>query len=144
MAEALGHQEVEMAPEQAGHRLVALEGELEKARGELKDARGLVEKLERRQRIDELLAESDAVDLEAARLLTEAAVQLMDEPDLRLAVDDLRRHRPYLFRQRHKRGSVMGARSETGERLEVEGEKARESGDRRTLLRYLRLKRRGE
>lgn len=144
MAEALEHQEAETSPEMTRQRLMAMEGELERARGELKDARGLVEKLERRQRIDELLAESDAVDLEAARLLTEAAVQMMDEPDLRMAVEDLRRHRPYLFRQRHKRGSVMGARRESGERLEVEGEKARESGDRRTLLRYLRLKRRGE
>ena len=68
----------------------------------------------------------------------------MDEPDVRLAVEDLRRHKPYLFR--HASPDEAGAMSP---RRELDGhdpaehaaEEAARTGDRRDLLRYLRMKR---
>ena len=117
---------------------------------ELGEARRTIEALERRQKVDALLVESEAVDVEAARLLTERAVEQMDEPDVSAAVEELRRHRPYLFRRRGGGGDggggggVMAAREEEGDGGEVNqaAAEAAASGDRRDLLRYLRLRRR--
>ena len=99
--------------------------------------------MERQQKIDRLLAESEAIDLEAARLLTEAAVEEMEEPDVEAVVEDLRRHKPYLFRQRGPVRLAMGARTRAGsqERAEDAAREASMSGNRRDLLRYLRLRR---
>lgn len=109
---------------------------------QLDEARATIAALERRQRIDDLLREADAIDLEAARLLTELAVSRMDEPDVALAVRDLRRHKPYLFRAASPTGG-MPARHEEGvsDPAEDAAQDAAASGDRRDLLRYLRLKR---
>ena len=141
VSEAIRYRKRAQAAEQelgvVGERLQLMEQEPGEARQTVSD-------LERRQRIDALLAEAEAVDLDAARLLTEAAVQQMDEPDVQMAVEDLRRHKPYLFRQRARRGhGVMAARSEGGALDEVEdaAQQAVSTGHRRDLLRYLRLRR---
>jgi hypothetical protein len=119
-----------------------LNAELQSLTAELNKARDMIASLERRQRIDALLAESDAVDLEVARLLTEAAVQQMDEPDVKLAVDDLRRHKPYLFRRGGTpTAHAMGARAATPSSATEAAEIASQTGNRRDLLRYLRLRR---
>ena len=133
---------------------------------QLSASRATVARLERQQRIDELLAESDPIDRHAARLLTEAAVAQMDEPDVKLAIDDLRRTKPYLFRDSNNGtpslsgpgangapeaasagssggGGLMAGRARDGgvSRLAAAAEHAAASGDRRDLLRYLRLRR---
>ncbi|NJL31008.1 MAG: hypothetical protein HC898_04920 [Phycisphaerales bacterium] len=103
-------------------------------------------RLERKQRIESELAEEEALDVEAARLLTEAAVQQMREPDVRLAVADLKRHKPWLFRQRQVAGAkAMPARQQRMDKPQVEqaAEQAASTGDRRDLLRYLRLRPQG-
>ncbi|MEM1445183.1 MAG: hypothetical protein AAGF84_03950 [Planctomycetota bacterium] len=98
--------------------------------------------LERRQRIDTELAKADAVDMEVARLLTEVAVSDMDDPDVAEAIDDLRRHKPYLFRSRGRAARNMGpAAHDLASPLEDAAERAIASGDRRDLLQYLRLRR---
>ena len=130
-------QSAEQRLDEVRHRLAQMESELD-------EARQTVTRLERRQRIDELLAQSDAVDLEVARLLTEAAVETMDEPDVKLAIDDLRRHKPYLFR--HRPGGSASAMSahvsdDRGSTARGAAAQAAVSGDRRDLLRYLRLRR---
>ncbi|MEX0886049.1 MAG: hypothetical protein WD009_06380 [Phycisphaeraceae bacterium] len=125
------------------------EGRVELLEGELVEARRTIERLERRARIDALLTESEAVDLEAARLLTECAVEQMDEPDVSAAVEELRRHRPYLFRRRVGGVGGVGGAGVMAAREEEDGgaathaaAEAAASGDRRDLLRYLRLRRR--
>jgi hypothetical protein len=123
-----------------------LTADLESLTAELAKAREMIASLERRQRIDALLAESDAVDLDVARLLTEAAVQQMSEPDVKLAIDDLRKHKPYLFRRRHSgtgtpSAAAMGARTVTSSPVAEAAETAAQTGNRRDLLRYLRLRR---
>lgn len=112
---------------------------------ELEQARQVIDQLERRQQIDAVLAEVDAVDLDVARLLTEAAVEMMDEPDIKLAIDDLRRHKPYLFRNRDRGASAMSARYPENSvyQAEAAADRAAMTGDRRDLLRYLRIRRKG-
>ena len=112
---------------------------------ELDEANQTIHSLERRQQVDALLMDADAIDLEAARLLTEQAVTTMDEPDVELAVRDLRRHKPYLFRRRSDTtNSAMAPNipSHGPDPAEQAAEQAARSGDRRDLLRYLRLRRR--
>ena len=45
-----------------------------------------------------------------ARLLTEAAVETMAEPDVASAIDELRRSKPYLFRRKTTQAGAMPAR----------------------------------
>lgn len=110
---------------------------------QLDDSQQTISSLERRQKIDALLTESDAIDLDAARLLTEISVSHMDEPDVASAVEELRRQKPYLFRKRTGTiDSVMSAHVESASPEQVAAERAASTGDRRDLLDYLRLRRR--
>ncbi|WP_428387596.1 hypothetical protein [Mucisphaera sp.] len=107
----------------------------------LVEAEATIERLERRARIDALLAETDVVDVEAARLLTEAAVAQMDDEDLELAVEDLKKHRPYLFRRKMVDAGIGVMGEETDGVDGAAAQRARASGNRRDLLAYLRLRR---
>ena len=117
-------------------------GELE---GELSSARDALASVERRAEIERALGGSGAVDLETAVMLVESALSSMDEPDVGRAVRELRARKPFLFGGGDGGlSSAMGARRETGD--DGIGElatRARGSGDRRELLRYLRARRRG-
>jgi len=125
----------------------ALQEQVQTLNDELAAARQTIDALERRQRIDALLADQEAVDLEAARLLTEVAVAEMPDADLASAVAELKRDRPYLFRSptRGMHAGVMAPRSEPEPTAPLQAaEQAARSGDRRDLLRYLRLRRQRE
>lgn len=140
--EAIRYRKRAQAAEQ---QLGTIRRQLDAAQQRCEQAEQTVGSLERRQRIDELLAEADAIDIEAARLLTEVAVQSMDEPDIAEAVDDLRRHKPYLFREEQQGagGLALAPRMDgVDDPLALAAEQAQHSGDRRDLLRYLRLRRR--
>lgn len=126
----------------AEQELATLQTKLADSQTELAQLRDAVSTMERRQKIDALLADAEAVDFDVARLLTEAAVEAMDEPDVQLAIEELRRSKPYLFTARRTAASAMGARRyhDTGQ-AELAADAAARSGDRRDLLRYLRLRR---
>ncbi len=141
VSEAIRYRKRAQAAEQ---QLEALHGELDTARTRLSEADQTIVGLERQQKVDALLTEADVIDLETARLLTEQAVSTMDEADVELAVKDLRRHKPYLFRRRQSRAaSAMAPNIDSLDHNPTEqaAEKATLSGDRRDLLRYLRLRR---
>jgi len=110
-------------------------------------ARQTIDAVELRRTIEHDLAESDAIDLETATILTEAALESMDEPDVAFAVQELRKRKPFLFRSQSQRPSAMSAHGAGvggvagGGALDDIAESARRSGDRRELLRYLRMKR---
>ncbi len=111
---------------------------------QLQDANQTITSLERRQRIDAMLLESDAIDIEAARLLTEAAVEGMPEHDVREVIDDLRRHKPYLFAQHRPAALAMPAQQHDDPvtaPLERAATQAKSTGHRQDLLTYLRLRR---
>ncbi|GJM19274.1 MAG: hypothetical protein DHS20C14_14870 [Phycisphaeraceae bacterium] len=145
--------------EERGEDLEELVGELE-AQNEALEARvaGLEDELievrealagtERRHEIERAAVEAEALDAETVALLTEVAVAAMGEPDVRAAVEELRREKPFLFRggARRARGrsSAMSAAVESsgfGADLGELAEEARASGDRRALLAYLRQRR---
>lgn len=139
VTEAIRYRKRAQAAEQ---QLGDLTTQLESLQGQLTSAHQTVEQLERRQKIDALLAESDAIDIEAARLLTEKIVTDMDEPDVAEAVDDLRRHKPYLFRQQLAMGTAMAARIENEPDVaDQAAQQAMTTGSRRDLLQYLRMRR---
>ena len=129
----------------AEQQLADLQAELNQTRQRYEQAEQTISSLERRQRIDSLLTEADAIDIEAARLLTEVAVESMQEPDIAEAVEDLRRHKPFLFQPDSGQvdGLALAPQIEgLDDPLAQAAEQAQHSGDRRDLLRYLRLRRR--
>ncbi|MBI1370303.1 MAG: hypothetical protein GC162_16840 [Planctomycetes bacterium] len=129
----------------AERKATELASECDELRRSLEATREQMEAVERRQRIDALLVEADAIDLEAARLLTEAAVMQMDEADVEEAVRELRQKKPYLFRTPTARpagGTLSPRPRRNGRGLNDAAETAALSGDRRDLLRYLRMRRR--
>ena len=137
VAEALRHQQ---RAREAQQQLEALGAEHAQLKQQLDESQQTIAALERRQRIDQLLAESDTVDLAAARLLTEAAVADMDEPDLQLAVQDLRRSKPYLFHAAPRLSTMAPALDLPDTAPEQDAAaRAAQTGDRRDLLTYLRL-----
>lgn len=108
-----------------------LESQLVAARAGLSEA-------ERRRAIDAELLAAGALDLETARLLAEPAVGADGEPAEVIA--ELRRRKPFLFRSAPA-ASAMSAGAGPARPAADLAALARESGDRRALLRYLRSKR---
>ncbi len=127
-------------------RVRELEQQLAEAERQLREARDMVDAAERRHQIDLALLESDAVDLETARLLTEIAVNAMDEPDVRAAIAELRRGKPFLFRSGAPPapwpapGAMGGAIDGPGP-LDSAAASALRTGNRSDLMRYLRERR---
>ncbi len=140
VGEAIRYRKRAQAAEQ---ELAELKGCVQDIHVELEQARQTVKHLERRQKIDDLLVGADTVDVDVARLLTEAAVEMMDQPDIALAIEDLRRQKPYLFRKRRSAAGHMPARvrSKSAHDADEAAERAATTGDRHDLLRYLRLRR---
>lgn len=123
-----------------------LQQELDATSSRVRELEETITALERRSRIDELLLDSDAMDLESARLLTEMAVAEMEQPDVDAAVAELKRRKPYLFRTGARNGaSALAPKHEERATAHSEAASAAEaataSGSRTDLLRYLRLRR---
>lgn len=136
--------------DEAEARCAEHESRIAELERQLSAARDALDASERRRQIERALGESDTVDVETASLLTEAAVSQMEAPDVAIAIEELRRRKPFLFREASPaatgRGIAMRPARETGgEEAALDGlaEQARQSGDRRALLRYLRQRRCG-
>ncbi len=146
MSELNNGSDGEMGPEaeEMGlhERISALEAQLSTAHEALDSS-------ERQRSIDLALVDADAIDVETARLLTEMAVLQMEEPDVLLAVNELKESKPFLFkRQRYSGVSAMGVGSGGGREgsacaIEDAAEAAMVTGDRASLLAYLRMRRDG-
>lgn len=115
--------------------------ELDELKSTLTLAREALDAAERRHAIELELLRADAVDLETARLMTQAAVAGMASADVAEAVSDLRRRKPFLFRKRTTPSAMGGSGTAPSTPAERLAQEARESGDRRSLLRYLRARR---
>jgi hypothetical protein len=129
-----------------------LKQELEAVGADLREARESLEASERRQRIERELAREEALDVEALTLLTQAALASGDasDGDIKSAVSELKRRKPHLFGVGERQPALgafrAGAMSPADDRglntaLETARREAGGTGDRRDLLRYLRLKR---
>ena len=132
--------------QEAEEKVEGLEARVVELEGELSLSNDAVKTVERRGEIDRELVAAKAVDLETARLLTEATIGEMDSPDVAIAVRELCDRKPFLFAcKKHgvNTGLAMGpasVRNGTDE-LESMASSARSSGDRSELLRYLRVRR---
>ncbi len=129
-------------------RIAELEARVAQLEGLLASAREALRASERRHEIERAAREADAHDTETVALLTEIAVGAMDEPDVRLAVEELRRDKPFLFRPAARRTHAAGSMSASvdrgptlGAELGTLADEARASGDRGALLTYLRERR---
>ncbi len=136
--------------EEAEDQVAKLEARVVELEGEVESAYASIRTVERRGEIDRELTLAKAIDLETARLLTEAAIGEMDSPDVSIAVRELCDRKPFLFACKREGGRsghggvAMGPkRVGFGGHEDVEGlaEQARSSGDRGELLRYLRVRR---
>ena len=123
-------------------RAAELEGKLAESEKSLAASREALDAAERKREIERELARQGAIDLETAAMLTEAAVAGMGKADTKAAIADLKRGKPFLFRT-PVRASAMSGAVEADSGLENAATAARESGDRRALLRYLRMRRGG-
>ncbi len=136
-----------MRAKMAEDRVRELHDQLHALQGRLEEADRTIGQLERRSQIDSLLAESKAIDLDAARVLVEHSVSQADEPDVSAVVSELKAKKPYLFRRSvQASGSTMSAKldDEITEPLSMAAGRAMRSGDRYDLLQYLRMKREGK
>tara|TARA_R110002073_G_scaffold118918_1_gene258708 strand:+ start:630693 stop:631211 length:519 start_codon:yes stop_codon:yes gene_type:complete len=132
--------------EEAEEKLAVSEAQVQALEMDLASANQAVQMVERRGEIDRELTSAKAIDLETARLLTEAAIDGMDAPDVSVAVRELCDRKPFLFackRQGSHEGVAMGPVAVRGQddELETMASSARSSGDRSELLRYLRVRR---
>lgn len=132
------HQRAAAAEQQTlamADRLTAVEAAAE-------DLRRMLGEGERARQIDRELLVAGVADLDAARTLVEA--QITDGATVLEAVSRVRERRPLLFasRGRSVRATTVpaGDRANGGTMGDV-AEAARETGDRRILLRYLRMRR---
>lgn len=119
-----------------------LEAKLAAAEKSLAESREALDSAERRREVERELVRQGAVDVETAALLTEAAIAGLDKADARAAIAELKRKKPFLFAP-PVRASAMSGAVDHGSGLEEAAAAARDSGDRRALLRYLRMRRGG-
>jgi len=136
--------------EEAEEKLAACEARLGELADELESANAAVVSTQRRGDIERELTAARAVDLETACLLTEATIGEMDDPDVAVAVRELKSRKPFLFScSSHASGGGMGGGAMSsqvgsgGNGLGKMATSARSSGDRNELLRYLRARRGG-
>lgn len=128
----------------AEQQLEQLQAKLADAEAELVKARTALIESERGRALDAELAGAQPLDVETARLLAQQALEGGGDTTPAAVIADLKRRKPFLFKSdQAPRASAMGASAGGGgpDSLADLADRARQSGDRRALLRYLRSKR---
>jgi hypothetical protein len=131
----------------AEKKLEELQSDLAAREQTIADQQQQLVSIERRQKVDDLLRRERVLDLEAARMLTQVALDSMEQPDIEQAVIELRTSKPYLFSSRQLRSAtalspkVQSEMSPRAQALEQAATEAQSTGKRSDLLRYLRLRR---
>lgn len=144
---AIGELECKDRAVEAERELADAQQELKAAIEELQALRDAVAGLEMSREIDQQLVRARAIDLETARLLVQRELERMESPDIARAVGELRRSKPFLFGQGSGFIGALGSGASAGvsasalNQIDEAAEEARRSGDRRALLRYLRMRR---
>ena len=130
--------------EVAETKLGQVQEQLAEAHTTLSQTRDALDATERKHQTERALTRVGAIDLETALLLTEAAVCDMPEADVQAAVAELKRRKPFLFKQT-RAASAMSSAIDPSEpsTIELAAGDARVTGDRKALLKYLRIKRAG-
>lgn len=156
----------EGADRRAATEAQGLRRKLAQAEQDLAGERARAQRLERRQRIDDLLRSEGAVDVETARLVTEQALGETEGQDVAEAVALVKARKAFLFQAKVTpaggspatgvRGAFCGgamapaARSATGrvegvmsarKQMMAAAEAARQSGRRDDFMRYMTMRR---
>lgn len=127
-----------------GVTVESLQAKVDELSATLAQTREALDGAERRHAIDLELIRGEAIDLETARLLTQASVTQMKDADASAVVADLRRRKPFLFRRPGGRaGEGAMAPHAGGSGAADSAREAAATGDRAALLRYLRARRVG-
>lgn len=122
-----------------------LADQLRAREAQLGDLRAKADRLERRGTIERSLAQAGAIDTEALALLVESKLEGDDDATPQRVIAQLQRERPALFRATSRASAIspshpsQGAPGRAG--VERAREEARTTGDRRALMKYLRLRR---
>jgi len=126
-----------------------LADQLRAREAELAHERARADRLERRGALERAAASAGAIDAEACAMLCDSRLAGDADATPERVVAQLKRERPALFRAGAGRVTSMspahpsgGGGSGIGEADRLR-EAARSTGDRRALMRYLRLRRRG-
>lgn len=128
----------------SAERAEELAARLEQTESTLTQTREALDAAEKRREIDRQLVEADALDLETARLMTEAAINAMDDADVATAIADLRERKPFLFartRAPWRSHAATAAPPPGANRLSDIAQRAATTGDRASLIEYLRARR---
>ena len=125
-------------------KLTELQEQLAQVETTLSQTREAIDATERKYETERALTRAGAIDLETALLLTEAAVCDMPEADVQAAVAELKKRKPFLFKQTRSASAMSSAidHNESSVVDQAAGD-ARVTGDRKALLKYLRIKRTG-
>lgn len=131
----------------AERELAETKTRLDEATRQTQAAQQRLAQVERRAAIDRGLIESGATDLEAARLLVEAALT-DSETDVAGAIDVVRRQRPQMFRATHAApphtaamGPAVHPAPEGGRDIDRAARAARRSGHNADVMHYMNLRR---
>lgn len=125
-----------------GSRIAQLLQRVQALEEEAARARDWARESDLRRRIETALQEAGAVDVETASLLVERAIAGVDEPDVEGAVSALRTGKGWLFASPSAVGALHAPAGEGSDDAALAA-RAAARGDRRALLRYLRLRRNG-
>jgi hypothetical protein len=141
---------------QAEEQLRDAHDKIASVESELVKAKIAAEQADLRRRIERALADAGALDVDVAGVLVEASLAGTDgpKPTVQAAVQELRKNKAFLFTGRSgatsgggagagSGGAVMSGavRTDRHASLSELAETARGTGDRGSLLRYLRAKR---
>lgn len=122
-----------------------LESELVEIKATLDAAKQQLGQTERRLTIQRELQAAGAIDLDATMLLVEQALATGNPGDVPGAVSQLRAQKPVLFAAAPSAGSIrhssMSGAVDPQDRAGMLAAQARQTGDRRLLLSYLRARR---
>lgn len=127
--------------EDAESEIADLEARVAELEGELGAAREAGERAARDQAIERELTRAGAVDLEAAAMLLAASLGGEPGADIAAGVRDLRDRKPFLFAGPRKGTNAAMGPGVAPDELGEMASRARNSGDRAALLRYLRRRR---
>ena len=123
-----------------------LADQLRAREAQLEDMRERASRLERRGGIERGLAQAGAIDTEALALLVENRLDANDDTTPQRVIAQLQRERPALFRTAGARATAMSpshpSQGAPGRAVvDRARDDARATGDRRALMKYLRLRR---
>ena len=134
--------------ESAEDQVVRLGEELAKARSEVTEIQAHHAAMERERAIEAALVEQGAVDLETARLVVESCLEKDEGKTVMEVLAEVQEQKPFLFRPPappvppETASGVMSAHGGGAGGVIKRAEKeARESGHRRDVLRFMRLRR---